>query len=234
MSAVTPLGEVVRTPLPASFYVAAKPARAWLYGYVRTDHPGYRRITIGGTPFVVTSGTYRFDALVAQIQTDVGGAATITHESPGYVQTSGVVTFPDRLGWVCGFGDAAYDDHPAPFIPPAGIPLYGAQWDAVDVEREREIIQDRSRRQGGYVFGAARVWRWTLTMHRYALEALLTGWCLRGQITIIGAGVGVTMGATEPGGAFTGHALGLDGGPAWGGPTMDIATVRLLVAGTTA
>lgn len=236
MTAVVPHGEVIPARLPTTL----PSARAWLYGYVRSDHPGYRSITVVGAPYIVTSGTYRWDDFVAQIQTDVGAACDVGLDTNGLVFGSaagggGVVGSLDRLGWLLGFGDggSVSGDWTSRYVPPAGIPLYGAQWERVSVEREREIANDRTRRQGGYVWGGARVWVWVLTMHRYALDALLTGWCLRGTVSILGAGVSSPMGSSEPGGAFTGSALGLDGSPVWSGPTNQIATVRLIVAGTT-
>lgn len=240
MSGTTPHGEVIPS-LPSTLPVA----RAWLYGYVRSDHPGYRTVRVGGLPATVASTTgQRWDAYVSALSTALTSAAswTATLGTDGRVTLAGssaIVSYPDRLGWLLGMGKdggtaegAAATSVVSRFVPPAGIPLFGAQWDAVSVERERELVMDRSRRQGGYVWGGARVWRWTLTMHRYALDALMAGWCLRGQVTILGAGVSATMGSTEPGGALTGHALGLDGSPTWGGPSNDFATVRLLVAGS--
>jgi len=240
MTAITPRGEV--TPaIPDTLPTA----RAWLYGYVRSDHPGYRSLRVAGLPVTVASTTgKRWDSYVADLSTALTSTAswTATLGGDGRVTLAGsssIISYPDRLGWLLGMGlDAGTSESTATtsrasrFVPPAGIPLYGAQWDSVSVEREREIVMDRSRRQGGYVWGGARVWRWTLTLHRWSLDALLTGWCLRGQVAIVGAGVSSPMSSSEPGGSLTGHALGLDGAPVWGGPTQQFATVRLLVAGS--
>lgn len=239
MSATTPFGEVIPS-IPSTLPVA----RAWLYGYVRSDHPGYRTVRVAGNPATVASTTgKRWDLYVADLSTAMTAAAswTATLGTTGAVTLAGsssILSYPDRLGWLLGMGldggtteAVATTSRASRYIPPAGIPLFGAQWDRVSVEREREIAKDRSRRQAGYVFGGSRVWRWTLTMHRWALDALMTGWCTRGQVSILGAGVSAAMGSSEPGGVLTGHALGLDGGPVWGGPSMDFATVQLLVAG---
>lgn len=242
MTAVVPHGEIIPSSLPTALPVA----RAWLYGYVRSDHPGYRSMRIDGAPAIVASTTgQRWDTYIAALSTALAaaGGGTAAIQTDGRVRITGdggfTIEAVDRLGWLAGMTTDAgksrigNDEILGLSIPSAGIPLFGAQWERVSVEREREIAKDRSRRQGGYVWGGARVWVWVLTMHRYALDALLTGWCLRGTVSILGAGVSATMGSSEPGGAFTGSALGLDGSPVWSGPTNQIATVRLIVAGTT-
>ena len=151
--------------------------------------------------------------------------------------TIGSTTIFDRSGWLTGLGTEAGQAYPAgdfqsAFVPPGGIPLLGATWDRVRVEREKEILSDRSRRFGGYVFGGARIWAWRLTMTRFAYDALCTGWCLRGKVTLAGSST-TAMAAAVPGGALTGYVLGLEGAPSWVGPSQQDIAVTLLVAATT-
>lgn len=212
-------GEVVQTPAPwSSLPVAA----AWLLGYVRTDAPGYREVVDAGNLVVVPSGEYRFDAYVttgvntALVVTDdwAWGLGTTTAEKGAVIGAGNVVRASDRLAWLCGFAAAPgedFDDSAPVYVPPAGIPLMGATWTRVESEADRRVIFDRHRRNQGYMWGAALVWRCRLTMHRWALEALQTGWCLRGKVTLGCADMLDTpVSVSEPTGAITGYALGLD------------------------
>lgn len=204
-------GEVVRSLAnPANSLPAAK---AWLLGYVRTDAPGYREIQVGAELYVVPSGTYRADALGTAINAlvpDISWSNTSGFIGPG---ASGE-TYPDRLGWALGVVEpATAPNFDSQFVvSPIAIPLYGVTWTRVESEAERKLIFDRHRRNQGYVWGAALVWRLKLTLHRWALEALQTGWCLRGQVTVGGVDVLDTpVSVSDPTGAITGYALGLDG-----------------------
>jgi hypothetical protein len=223
--------------IPASWPTA----NAWLYSWVRTDHPGYRQIRIAGTTITLTSGSYRFDDLVAELSAGTGVSASVSSGGRVLVSSGDPAqwAWPDRLGWLLGFGVEAgtteaevLEERESRFVPPGGIPLLGVTWTEVRVERESELALDRSRRQGGYVFGGARVWRCELRMTRWALEALQTGWCLRGKITLVGS-ESAAMSSTVPGGALTGVALRLDGAPSWDDSTQQTCRVTLLVAGTT-
>lgn len=218
-------------------------ANGWLYSWVRSDHVGYRKISIGGSVAQVASTTgKRWDLYIADLATALTSAASWTAAigTTGKVTLSGssaIVGYPDRLGWLLGMGKEALTTEAAAatsqvsrYVPPGGIPLLGLSWDEVDVEREREIILDRSRRQSGHVWGGARVWRWRLTMTRFAYEALCTGWCLRGKVTLAGSST-TAISSSVPGGALTGYVLGPEGAPSWGGPTQSWATVTLFVAG---
>lgn len=219
-------------------------ANAWIYSWPRSDHPGYRTIRVGGTWCQVASTTgTRWDQYVAALSTALGAAGwTATLGTDGRVTLAGssaVLSYPDRLGWLLGMGtEAGYTEGAAVasrvsrFVPPGGIPLLGATWDQVDVERERELVTDRQQRQSGYVFGGARVWRWRLTLTRWALDALLSRWCLRGKVTLYATSASAIASGT-PDGYLTGYVMGLDGPPAQTGPTADYYRVTLLVAGST-
>lgn len=198
-------GEVVQQEPGNLFSEVQTPAAAWLLGYVRTDAPGYREVELDGVLSVVASGDHRFDDFVTASQ-------GVWNAYGGVSFNASEIGFPDRLGWLLGFGDArqvAYGS--SKFIPPAGIPLMGATWTRVDSEADRRVIFDRHRRNQGYMWGAALVWRCKLTMHRWSLEALQTGWCLRGKVTLGCVGMLDTpISVSEPTGAITGYALGLD------------------------
>lgn len=239
MTALVIPGEV--TPSTPTLWPRAV---GWLYSWPRSDHPGHRTISIGGAEAKVASTTgKRWDLYVADLSTALTAAAgwTATIGTDGRLTLAGsskVVKYPDRLGWLCGMGrdagtveTAATTSLVSRYVPPGGIPLMGITWESVDVERERELLMDRQRRQSGYVFGGARVWRWTLQMSRWGYEALCTGWCLRGKVTLAGSST-TAISSSVPGGALTGHALGLVGAPAWTGPNQQIARVTMLVAGT--
>lgn len=231
-------GEVV-PQAPASW----PKANAWLYSWPRSDHPGYRVIRVGGVWCQVASTTgQRWDLYVAALSTALSAAGwSAAIGADGRVTLSGssaALSYPDRLGWLLGMGTEAGLDEAAAasrvsrFVPPGGIPLLGATWDEVSLERERELVADRQRRQSGYVFGGARVWRWRLHLTRWALEALQSRWCLRGALTLAGSTT-TAIGSAVPGGALTGTALSLEGAPVWDGPTQTTCRVTLLVAGTT-
>lgn len=220
-------------------------ANAWLYSWPRSDHPGYRVVRVGGTWCQVASTTgQRWDTYVAALSTALSAAGwSAAIGTDGRVTLSGssaVLSYPDRLGWLLGMGTeggltegAAVTSRVSRYVPPGGIPLLGATWEEVSVERERELVMDRQRRQSGYVFGGARVWRWRLSLTRWGLEALRSRWCLRGKVTLAGSSITAIDSAT-PGGALTGYALSLEGAPTWDGPTQTTCQVTLLVAGSTA
>lgn len=205
--------EVVQTAVPSAAWT---PAAAWLLGYVRTDAPGYREIDLGSVNIVAAAGDLRFDAWVAAL--DAASLAVngdnITWSTSGQVQFSGEFTYLDRSGWMAGLGVEAGQVglNTSVVVPPAGIPLIGATWTQVIDDADRRQLLDRHRRSQGYVWGSALLWRCKLVMHRYALEALQTGWCLRGKVTLGCADMLDTpISSTEPRGAITGYALGLDG-----------------------
>jgi hypothetical protein len=100
----------------------------------------------------------------------------------------------------------------------------------VTSEVERRQIVDRHRRNQGFVWGAADVFRCSLTMHRWALEALQTGWCLRGRVTLGGATkLSTPIGLSDPDGAITGYVLGVDG-IEWLDQTQTHARVSMSIA----
>lgn len=218
-------------------------ADGWIYSWVRTDHPGYRTVSFAGVRFTVASGTYRWDNYITVMNTAFGAVVGVALDAQGRVSWSSTgptvpTYFVDRLGWLIGLGVEAGvslndGDFQSRFVPPGGVPLLGIDWVEVGVEREKERLKDLSMRQGGYVYGGARLWHCPVTMSRWAWEALRAGWCLRGKVTLASArGSGAAMGAANPTGTLTGKILGLDGEPRWLDPTTQrICTATLVVAG---
>lgn len=234
--------EVLPEPCPWS---EVGVAQAYLLGYVRTDAPGYREIVedpLGGANLrVVASGERRFDDYI-----DAINAAFVDNDTwywgpggPDYADRGAVegseneLVSGDRLAWLCGFGaeaGATFSDGRSIFVPPAGIPLMGATWDYVTEDAERQIIIDRHRRNQGFIWGGASIVRCSMTMHRWALGALMTGWCLRGRVTLGGAAVldDTSFASGNPAGPIHGYALGLDGA-SWADRTQRSAHVDMSI-----
>lgn len=214
-------------------------AKGWIYSYVRTDHPGYRRLAPGGAPMVIASGTYRWDLFVAELVAQLiprGGGGGIDGGGGVFLDTvSATCVWPDRLGWLLGFGVEAgattTGEPQSLFVPPGGIPLMGVSWDEVTIEREREQIVDAARRHAGYVFGGARLWRCGVQMSGWAYEALAQRWCLRGQVTLLASSL-TAMSASVSDGALTGSILGL-AGVEWAQKQRLTCKATLIVAGNT-
>lgn len=227
----------LETPYEPAPWDSLGPAKALLLGYVRTDVPGYRELSATPDFGIVTAGEYRFDNLLDQAVIDLPNCDWHLSSNGGVVGAGSVLEAPDRLAWVVGYGVEAggtiSDDTRAHFVAPAGIPLMGFAWTEIRTEAERQKIVDQHRRNQGYVFGGAMVVQCKLTMHRWALGALLTGWCLRGKVTVGGiTAIGSsTLSAGEAAGAVTGYVLGIDSAK-WLGPTEEVAEVLLSIAYT--
>lgn len=231
-------GEVIQTPAPwADLPVAA----AWLLGYVECSVPGYRSFVANATTYTVTTGHHRFDDFLAAMNFGPFGdtADTVTDWSAtgkGRFDDGGasaaITDTADRLGWLVGGGveaDAGLGV-PARFIPPAGIPLIGATWDRVEKDADRRKIVDTYRRNQGYTWGAANLFTCRLYMHRYAFEALSTGWCMRGKVTLGGAAkLDDPWSLSDPKGAITGYVIGVEQ-PEWRGQRQERAVVTMIIA----
>ena len=195
---------------------------ATLYGYVDTSLPGHRQVEIGGTTYTIAPGYYRGDALVTALDTAIGAASwDASRLASGVVRindataTGAAVSWPDRLGAILGMGREAGTSEPGTprtvtgaEVPQVAIPLAGAQWMTVNVEREVELARARSGRAHGYLWGGVRVWAWRITMTAASLRALRAGWCLAGPVTIEGAETD-PMGSAVPTGALTGRVMDL-------------------------
>ena len=217
-------GEVVPSVVP---WADLSNAQAWLYGYVRTDVPGYREIEKFGALTVVAAAEYRFDALVAEL-----AGLTLEQELTGQITTdTDRMTPRDRLGWLLGWGVEPGTEvaDSFPYIPPAGIPLLGATWTAIETDEDRRIVIDKYKRNQGYVWGGASIFQCKLDMHRWSLEALQTGWCLRGKVTLGCADmIDTPISSSEPRGAITGYALGL-GSVSWLDSIQQTARVEMAI-----
>jgi hypothetical protein len=203
-------------------------AQAWLYSWVNTAVPGYRTFDVDGSVVVlVPDGHWRWDLFIAEIKAQVASgvdAGSFDVDATGRAifavgADSYNIEWLDRLGWLLGYGtepgvvDAewpATDAARSRFVPPGGIPLLGTSWQTIEVDTDAQATLDRHRRRSGYVTGAARLYRCTLTMTRWAFQALLTGWCLRGKVSVVCGNNTTAIGPSEPGGEITGSVLGLD------------------------
>ena len=58
-------------------------ANAWLYSWVRTDHPGYRSASFAGVRLTAASGTYRWDDYIATLNTAFGSEMAVTVNAAG-------------------------------------------------------------------------------------------------------------------------------------------------------
>tara|TARA_R100000995_G_scaffold33194_2_gene14940 strand:+ start:776 stop:1474 length:699 start_codon:yes stop_codon:yes gene_type:complete len=218
---------------------------AFLYGYVDTDAPGYRQVSLGGSVKTVAAGYYRWDAFITAINAAITSAGwAIVSTSTGLTtltKASGTaaVVWPDRMGWLLG-----YDQPPnaaegtvaavqGRTVAPGAIPLIGATWDSVEIQKERQFVVDRSQRGHGYVFGTSRVWRWRLVMSEHALEALRSGWCLSGKV-VVSAKDPTQLGADSPwstsntDGYVEGVPVGVEG-VRWLDTLQTVAEVTLLI-----
>lgn len=202
--------------------------QAYLYGWIDTDSPGYRKIADGGSTYTAAAGYQRLPALLDAMETATG--ETFAQDTDGKIVV-GVPgfgndpTWPDRLGWLLGFAaepgtQEASKRVSSRHVPPAAIPLLGASLQpGVDRRREEELAVDRGRRGHGYVWGEAEVWAFLLTAHWEALEALRLGWCVSGQVTVSQwsaedhqNGTAYAWSTSNTDGYVDGYAVGLERG----------------------
>lgn len=219
-------------------------ARAWIYGWIRTDVVGYRELKFGASTVTATSGTYRADQFVSQLATKFSSSNwTVSQAVTGKItlsKSSGaaeVVTWTDRLGWMLGMAPGAnYAEQSSTsivsrWVPPMSIPLTGAVWSEVTIDREVETEIDRAGRRSGYVAGGARLWRWKVTCTRWALQAIQCGVVMSGKVTISPHPSVVTANdSTHPTGGVTGYIVRA-GSPKWIGPNEDFAELELVLSG---
>lgn len=213
---------------------------AFLDGYVDTSIPGYRSLSIGGTVYTVASGFYLWSDWISALNTAIAPASwSASVSAEGRVTLAGssaALVFPDRAGFLLGFGvEPTHDSGTVSsaigtLVAPAHIPLLGATWESVDMKRERVLEIDRAARGHGYVWGGARVWRWTLTVTRSDLAAINSGWVASGRVRINPVGASSAISAAEPGGYLDGWVMGIESID-WADSVQSIATVRILVAG---
>jgi len=221
---------------------------AYLHAYVSTSARGYRKITIDGTTYTLAdsgdAGQVWPDLITAlDTAIDPAGwsAATTGTGAVRLTGPSATLVWPDRLGELLGMGVQPGDtmggvtEAESALVPLGSIPLYGASWDEVEVDRSVEYEVDRLARTHGYVYGGARVWRWRLTTNAEGLSALRTGWALRSKVRVIGRDSGGT--GTNTDAIASGNPIGyLDGWPLglrsvrWLDDVRSVAEVDLLVS----
>jgi hypothetical protein len=224
------LSQALQHELPSQL----PPAGAMLYGYVDATETGYRRVRFASTAYQLASGIYRGDALAPALtaagvpSTHADGRFTLTPA------TAGQLTGLDRLGVLLGLVANAGDSIPsaASFtstrLSPVAIPLAGYHVEAQRIDADDERVPDRLERDMGFVWGGARVVTVLLTLHKWALDAWLFGWCQRGKVAIEG-GNASAFGASQPGGAITGRVISTTT-PRWLGDAQLWAEVRVTLA----
>jgi len=161
---------------------------------VDTDSPGYRKIDVSGGVATVAAGYYRWPDYITALDTALGAQAwAAISDSLGRVYlagTSDILTWTDRAGWLCGMAaepaqaTGTVTNVTSIVPPPAAIGLISASWDEVAVDSERAVSYDRNAQGWGYTFGSARVWRWTMTMHKTSAESLRAGFLRSGKVTL--------------------------------------------------
>ena len=210
------------------------PAGAMLYGYVDASEAGYRRLRAGSTTYQLAAGIYRGDAVAAAMTT--AGLPT-THAAGLFTVTpasSMALVGPDRLGVLLGLVQRASNGVPAASsftstrLSPVAIPLAGYYVEGQRIDADDEQVPDRLERDMGFAWGGARVVTVLLTMHKWALDAWLFGWCQRGRITLEGANLS-PWGASQPGGVITGRVMST-ASPQWIGDAQLWAEVRVTLA----
>ena len=210
------------------------PAAAMCFGYVDASVTGYCRLRAGSTTYQLASGIYRGDALATALTTaglsttHAAGRFTVTPASP--MSLRGI----DRLGVLLGLVARASDGIPSASsftssrLSPVAIPLAGYFVESQRIDADDEQVPDRLERDMGFVWGGARVVTVRLTMHKWALDAWLFGWCQRGRVTFEGSNAS-PFGASQPGGAITGRVLST-ASPQWIGEAQLWAEVRVTLA----
>ena len=223
--------------------------QAFLYGYVQTETAGHRKIRIGGTDYTVAltgADGVVFPTFISGLSTAIVGAGwAATLNSTGSSTLSGssaAVIFSDSLGMLLGMpypagtsaGTVSSITSQTP--SPACIPLFGAEWTEVEIQRSVRYEVTRFARTHGYIYGGARLYTWVMVMDRESLNALRFGWVLRTKIRIQGAGTGGSgsvsgaIASNNPSGYLDGYPLGIQR-VEWIDGVQQIARVTMAVVG---
>lgn len=229
---------------------------AYLWGWVDTDHPGYRSLilggtgTSGGTTRTVASGYYRWPEFIAALSSALSASSwAASLGADGVVTLSGTSTrvrFPDRLGWLLGLdaeagdtmGTGARTSVVSQLPPPGGVALLGAVIESLDVTRETALTLDRSRRAHGYVHGELALYRLRCVMTADTVDSVRAGWLTRGRVTVSWypaatyAAEGAWDAATNPAGYVDGDVVALESFD-WLDGLQETAEVSLVLAVTT-
>jgi len=224
------LSQTIQNELPS----ALPPAGAMLYGYVDTSETGYRQAMLGATTYTLASGIFRGDALAAQLS--AVGVPT-THQAGRFTVTPSPAASwysSDRLGVLMGLTARAGDtvlsaaSHTSSRLSPVAIPLAGFYVASQRVDADDESMPDRLERDLGFAWGGARVVTINATLHKWALDAWLFGWCQRGRVTFEGSNA-ADLSGSQPGGKVTGHVIATSA-PRWIGDAQIWAEISAQLA----
>jgi hypothetical protein len=227
------LSQALQHPLPD----VLPPPAAMLYGYVDTSEAGYRSLKVGATTYTIPAAlsAYRADELATALTT--AGAPT-THAGGLYTVTpasSMSLTAPDRLAVIMGLTQeaslsptASATSFTSQRIAPVAIPIAGFYTQSHRVDADDERLNDRMERDMGYTWGAARVLTVRLTLHKWALDAWLFGWCQRGKVTLVGNLDDILEGL-RPNGRIDGRVMSTTT-PTWLGEAQLWAEVSMTLA----
>ena len=208
----------------------------YLFSYMDTNIPGFRKFTVGATVCTVASGYHDFRAYVTAVNTALSGTnwTCSFSTSTGLVTLDGTsaispLTFNDRAGIYLGLGMDATNSlgggqsYQSSSHPPGCTHLYGAIWESVDIKRERVLETTRIGRGYGYVWGGAKLWRWKLQIHPSSVlrsadtnnatfsidKPLLHDFVSKGKIQLW-MGDDDTIASDQIGGKLDGWVIGLD------------------------
>jgi hypothetical protein len=206
-----------------------------LYGYVEASEAGYCSIKLGSTTYTLPSGIYRADELATQLTTagvptaHAGGLYTVTPAS------SVMLTATDRLAVIMGLTQQASlsptssaSSFTSQRIAPVAIPIAGFYTQSHRIDADDDRLSDRMERDMGYTWGAARVLTVRLTLHKWALDAWLFGWCQRGKVTLVG-NLDDILEPLRPNGRIDGRVMSTTT-PTWLGEAQLWAEVSMTLA----
>jgi hypothetical protein len=146
-----------------------------------------------------------------------------------------MLTAPDRLAVIMGLTQQASlsptssaSSFTSQRIAPVAIPIAGFYTQAHRVDADDERLNDRMERDMGYTWGAARVLTVRLTLHKWALDAWLFGWCQRGKVTLVG-NLDDILEPLRPNGRIDGRVMSTST-PTWLGEAQLWAEVTMTLA----
>lgn len=215
---------------------------SYLFSFMDTTVPGFRTVAIAGSGTVtIDEGYYSFLDLISQLdsQLDLYDWAVSFNFGTGRVTLDGSaasadLTFSDRLGMYLGFDmpqtttiGAGKSVVSARF--PRGLcALVGAIWESVDIKRERVLLATRHKRGFGYIWGGAKLWKWTLTIHPGSIQTseaeydnstgfnsfttsqpMLNGFVTKGKVLLQTNFLQAAISESQPGGKLEGTVLEL-------------------------
>lgn len=215
-------------------------AAGYIWGHVDGRVPGHRTLRVGSANITLPASLTRADGLAALIQ----GAASVSSCTladgrftlvPATAPSTLGGASTGRLGWLMGLlprasttSTTTASSFTSSRISPLAVPILGAIWQEVSVDADDVFDASRRGIPAGYCWGGVRVWRLTVTLHRWALEALAEGWVTRGKVAVQ-CGPSGPVGPSEVGGIVEGTVLGVSE-PEWLSASELIATVNMRIA----